>query len=102
MLLLQASCTLNPKPYTAPRSLGASTCAFCKRFGLASLCTDGVRPSLRPQVVVDTAEAGKALLARGKLRNRVTLIPLDKVRAARVSGDLMSQVAGSSGGMAKP
>jgi hypothetical protein len=32
------------------------------------------------QVVVDTAEAGKALLARGKLRSRVTLIPLDKVR----------------------
>lgn len=46
---------------------------------------------------MDTAEAGKALLARGKLRNRVTLIPLDKVRAARVSGDLMSQVAGSLG-----
>ena len=33
------------------------------------------------QVVVDTAEAGKALLARGKLRSRVTLIPLDKVPA---------------------
>ena len=31
------------------------------------------------QVVVDTAEAGKALLARGRLRSRVTLIPLDKV-----------------------
>lgn len=29
---------------------------------------------------MDTAEAGKALLARGKLRNRVTLIPLDKVQ----------------------
>ena len=32
------------------------------------------------QVVVDSAATGKALLANGKLRKRVTLIPLDKVQ----------------------
>lgn len=40
------------------------------------------------QVVVDTAEAGKALLARGRLRNRVTLIPLDKVLPALMAAML--------------
>ena len=31
------------------------------------------------QVVVDSAETGKALLANGKLQKRVTIVPLDKV-----------------------
>ena len=33
------------------------------------------------QVVVDSSETAKALLSRGQLRNRVTIIPLDKVSA---------------------
>ena len=32
------------------------------------------------QVVVDDEKTGKALLERGQLRRRVTLIPLNKVR----------------------
>lgn len=31
------------------------------------------------QVVVDTEQTAKALLANGQLRNRVTIIPLNKV-----------------------
>lgn len=38
------------------------------------------------QVVVDEAITGKALLRDGKLRRRVTIIPLDKIQARRVSG----------------
>lgn len=37
------------------------------------------------QVVVDEAITGKALLSRGKLRRRVTIIPLDKIQPRRVS-----------------
>ena len=33
------------------------------------------------QVVVDTEATAKALLARGQLRNRVTIVPLNKARA---------------------
>ncbi len=33
------------------------------------------------QVVVDSEATAKALLARGQLRNRVTIIPLNKARA---------------------
>ena len=36
------------------------------------------------QVVVDDEKTGKALLERGQLRRRVTLIPLNKVRAGRL------------------
>lgn len=37
------------------------------------------------QVVVDEAITGKALLSRGKLERRVTIIPLDKIQPKRVS-----------------
>jgi structural maintenance of chromosome 2 len=37
------------------------------------------------QVVVDEAITGKALLSRGKLQRRVTLIPLDKITPRRVT-----------------
>jgi structural maintenance of chromosome 2 len=37
------------------------------------------------QVVVDEAITGKALLDRGKLTRRVTIIPLDKIRASQLS-----------------
>lgn len=36
------------------------------------------------QVVVDTEATAKALLARGQLRNRVTIVPLNKARAPPV------------------
>jgi structural maintenance of chromosome 2 len=38
------------------------------------------------QVVVDEAITGKALLDRGKLQRRVTIIPLDKIQPRRVTG----------------
>ena len=34
------------------------------------------------QVVVDSDQTAKALLSKGRLRNRVTIIPLNKVGAA--------------------
>ena len=37
------------------------------------------------QVVVDEAITGKALLSRGKLRRRVTIIPLDKINSKQIS-----------------
>lgn len=37
------------------------------------------------QVVVDEVITGKALLAKGKLRRRVTIIPLDKIQPRHVS-----------------
>jgi structural maintenance of chromosome 2 len=56
------------------------------------------------QVVVDEAITGKALLDRGKLERRVTLIPLDKIKsrplgretcreADRIAGDLGANAA---------
>lgn len=39
------------------------------------------------QVVVDEATTGKALLQRGKLARRVTIIPLDKIKSRTVSID---------------
>ncbi|RMY62029.1 hypothetical protein D0865_00668 [Hortaea werneckii] len=38
-------------------------------------------------VVVDTAQTGTELLQNGKLRRRVTIVPLDKISAARASQD---------------
>jgi len=37
------------------------------------------------QIVVDEAITGKALLSRGKLKRRVTIIPLDKIKSKRIS-----------------
>jgi structural maintenance of chromosome 2 len=41
------------------------------------------------QVVVDEAITGKALLSRGKLQRRVTIIPLDKIQAKRITNSAM-------------
>jgi hypothetical protein len=60
-------------------SLGLSCARPCQKPGVGGTLNPA---NLCLQVVVDTAEAGKALLARGRLRSRVTLIPLDKVRAS--------------------
>jgi len=43
------------------------------------------------QVVVDEAVTGKALLNRGKLKRRVTIIPLDKITSRRITGNVVSQ-----------
>ncbi len=37
------------------------------------------------QIVVDEAITGKALLSRGKLQRRVTIIPLDKINSKRIA-----------------
>ena len=43
------------------------------------------------QVVVDEAITGKALLSRGKLQRRVTIIPLDKIKSKRISNANVNQ-----------
>jgi structural maintenance of chromosome 2 len=56
------------------------------------------------QVVVDDEKTGKALLERGQLRRRVTLIPLNKVRAGRLDEKRCSRassVAKKAGGSAR-
>jgi len=57
------------------------------------------------QVVVDAVETGKLLLSKGKLKRRVTIIPLDKVAsrgipAAKVKA--ADAIASEVGGFAKP
>lgn len=52
-------------------------------------------------VVVETAEVGKALLQRGQLRKRVTLIPLDKINPNVASEGTMRTVNKVSKGEAK-
>ena len=57
------------------------------------------------QVVVDEAITGKAILDRGKLRRRVTIIPLDKIQPRRVSSAVCqraSQIANNLGAKAWP
>jgi len=43
------------------------------------------------QVVVDEAITGKALLDRGQLKRRVTIIPLDKIKPSRISRTTQDQ-----------
>jgi structural maintenance of chromosome 2 len=45
------------------------------------------------QVVVDEAITGKAILDRGKLERRVTIIPLDKIQPRRVTGTAAHKAA---------
>ena len=45
------------------------------------------------QVVVDEAITGKAILDRGKLERRVTIIPLDKIQPRRVTGAASDRAA---------
>ena len=54
--------------------------------------------------VVDDEKTGKALLERGQLRRRVTLIPLNKVRAGRLDDKRCARaasVAKKAGGSAR-
>lgn len=56
-------------------------------------------------VIVDEAITGKALLDRGKLRRRVTIVPLDKIASRRVSDekkDLASSIASRLGTTSSP
>jgi structural maintenance of chromosome 2 len=43
------------------------------------------------QVVVDEAITGKALLERGKLKKRVTIIPLDKIQPRHIGANVMKR-----------
>lgn len=57
------------------------------------------------QVVVDEAITGKALLKNGKLKRRVTMIPLDKIQTRRVSStacERANQIAEELGSMVSP
>eukprot|EP00977_Amphora_coffeiformis_P022498 scaffold10909_cov172-Amphora_coffeaeformis.AAC.16 len=57
------------------------------------------------QVVVDEAITGKALLERGQLVRRVTIIPLDKIRPKHVAGSACAkatEIANSHGAEAHP
>jgi structural maintenance of chromosome 2 len=50
------------------------------------------------QVVVDSDETGKKLLQKGKLKNRVTLIPLNKIDDRTMSKDRLSAAQDAAGG----
>eukprot|EP00884_Botryococcus_braunii_P016555 jgi/Botrbrau1/3583/Bobra.0078s0035.1 len=52
------------------------------------------------QVVVDTEQTAKALLARGQLRNRVTIIPLNKVNSRAASNAVQAAAKTISKGKA--
>ena len=57
------------------------------------------------QVVVDEAITGKALLDRGKLKKRVTIIPLDKIQPRQVGANACQkaqQIAASLNATASP
>ncbi|GMI37260.1 hypothetical protein TeGR_g1309, partial [Tetraparma gracilis] len=57
------------------------------------------------QVIVDEAATGKAILAHGKLKKRVTIIPLDKISSRGVSpqaASLAANVASKMGTTATP
>ena len=57
------------------------------------------------QVVVDEAITGKALLSRGRLQRRVTIIPLDKIKSKRISQNNVNRarsVAQEMGSVAHP
>lgn len=51
------------------------------------------------QVVVDEAITGKAILDRGKLQRRVTIIPLDKIQPRRVTDAASIKAAEIAGGL---
>jgi structural maintenance of chromosome 2 len=53
------------------------------------------------QLVVDTDTTGKALLAHGQLKQRVTIIPLNRVKASTASASQQAAAATASGGAAK-
>ena len=53
------------------------------------------------QLVVDTDETGKALLAKGQLKQRVTIIPLNRVTSRTASAAQQAAAAAASGGSAK-
>lgn len=54
------------------------------------------------QVVVDTEATAKALLARGQLRNRVTIVPLNKVSARDIPAAAAAAARGVAGDKAQP
>ncbi|CAM9869354.1 unnamed protein product, partial [Heterosigma akashiwo] len=57
------------------------------------------------QVVVDTEQTGKLLLEKGKLKKRVTIIPLNKISRPRIGDDKVARardVAAEQGGTATP
>lgn len=54
------------------------------------------------QVVVDSEETGKALLKHGRLKRRVTIIPLNKVRHSTLKPAVVATAAKVSKGTAVP
>lgn len=54
------------------------------------------------QVVVDTEQTAKALLANGQLRSRVTIIPLNKVTSRTIPGGVASAARKLAGDRAQP
>ena len=51
------------------------------------------------QVVVDDEKTGKALLDKGKLTRRVTLVPLNKIRAPKLDGKRVDRAAAVAAGL---
>jgi len=48
-------------------------------------------------VVVDTESTGKQLLQKGELRQRITIIPLNKISAYKIPGDVVKRAEGLVG-----
>ncbi len=53
-------------------------------------------------VIVDTADTGAALLKYGRLRKRVTIIPLDKIQGGDMTGAQLAAASRAAGDHAKP
>jgi structural maintenance of chromosome 2 len=84
----------DPKAMTALEvTAGGKLCVICLP-PLTLLCAYAYATAHtsthRYQVVVDSADTGKLLLSKGRLKRRVTIIPIDKVKARSVRPDAIS------------
>ena len=73
----------------------------CSSWGL-SLCAGCLTLLSALQVVVDSESTAKALLANGQLRNRVTIIPLNKVSSRDIAPPARAAARKMAGDKAQP
>ena len=76
------------------RGLVAQLFMLEKRHSHASTALEICAGGRLYNVVVDTAETGTQLLQKGKLRKRVTIIPLNKIAALKASAEVSVCCAG--------
>lgn len=68
----------------------------------ASTALEAVAGGKLYNVIVDSAETGAALLKHGKLKRRVTIIPLDKISASPMTTEQIAAARRAGGTRAKP